>query len=105
MSEICSVTSRCVSLSSGPRDLPQPESLRRELQGADVGLAVGERRGARGGLLLGGAGHGEQSKAPKTSPRAPASASNCTGGGKEVLLPGVLALIWDVGHGAAVPGG
>lgn len=95
------VTSPRVSLSSGPRDLPQPEPLRRELQGADVGLAVGERRGARGGLLLGGAGHGEQSKAPKKSPTTPESTSNLTGGGGEVLLPGVLALIRDVGHGAA----
>lgn len=56
----------CVFLSSGPRDLPQPESLRRELQGAHVRLAVGERGGARGGLLLGGAGYGEQSKVPNT---------------------------------------
>lgn len=37
----------------------------------------------------------------KKSPTTPESASNRTGGGGELLLPGVLALIRDVGHGAA----
>lgn len=37
----------------------------------------------------------------KKSPTTPESASNRTGGGGEVLLPEVLALIRDVGHGAA----
>ncbi|XP_041264832.1 cerebral cavernous malformations 2 protein isoform X2 [Onychostruthus taczanowskii] len=49
-----------VVLKTGSRDLSEPEPVCRGLQGADVGLAVGERGGAPGVLLPGGAGHGEQ---------------------------------------------
>lgn len=53
----------CSPLSSGSRHLAEPEPVCRGLQGADVGLAVGERGGAPGVLLPGGPGHGEQGMA------------------------------------------
>lgn len=60
----------CSPLSSGSRDLSQPEPVCRGLQGADVGLAVGERGGAPGVLLPRGAGHRQQGTAA-TAPWTP----------------------------------
>lgn len=69
------------SLSSGPRDLPKPNSLCRELQSAYVGLAVRERRGPHRSLLLGGSGYREQSKtlSQAVTPRCNDAGTGITG--------------------------